>query len=75
MVKTIYNNFMSTTTLKVQILESLGGLDQMQSEQVLAYIRTILHTRKDVEDYTNFKQRAINEIQHALNKDQGPKAA
>ena len=66
---------MSTTELKVRILESLGGLDQLQSEQVLAYIRSILNSRKDEEDYANFKKRAMDEIQHALNKNSGPQAA
>ena len=66
---------MSTTELKVQILESLGGLDQLQSEQVLAYIRSILHSQKDEEDYANFKKRAMDEIQHALNKNSGYQAA
>lgn len=58
---------MSSTELKVRIFESLEGLDQLQSEKVLAYIRTILSSRQDVEDYANFKQRAIQEIQQALN--------
>lgn len=66
---------MSTTELKVRILESLGGLDQLQSEQVLAYIRSILNSRKDEEDYANFKKRAMDEIKHALNKNSGPQAA
>ena len=66
---------MSTTELKVQIFESLDGLDQIQSEQVLAYIRSILNSRKDEEDYANFKKRAMGEIQQALNKNSGPKAA
>jgi len=66
---------MSNTELKVQIVESLGGLDQLQSEQVLAYIRSILQSRKEHEDYANFKRRAMNEIQKALNPHRGPQAA
>lgn len=66
---------MSSTELKVQILESLGGLDQLQSEQVLAYIRTILNSREEQEDYANFKQRAMDEIQRAINQSRGPQAA
>lgn len=57
---------MSINKLKVQILESVGNLDQMQSKQVLDYIRRILHSREDHEDYQNFKQRAMKEIQLAL---------
>ncbi len=66
---------MSPTELKVQILESIGGLDQLQSEQVLAYIRTILTSRDDEEDYVNFKSRAMDEIQRAINHSRGPQAA
>ena len=66
---------MSNTELKVQIVESLGGLDQLQSEQVLAYIRSILQSRNEHEDYANFKRRAMNEIQKALNTHRGPQAA
>ncbi|MDH3710496.1 MAG: hypothetical protein OER04_11440 [Cyclobacteriaceae bacterium] len=66
---------MSTTELKVQIFESLDGLDQLQSEQVLAYIRSILSSRHDEEDYANFKRRAMSEIKRALNHNRGPQAA
>ncbi len=66
---------MSATELKVQIFESLDGLDQLQSEQVLAYIRSILSSRQDEEDYANFKSRAMSEIQRALNHNRGPQAA
>jgi hypothetical protein len=59
---------MSINKLKVQILESVGNLDKMQSEQVLDYIRRILQSGEDHEDYQNFKQRAMKEIQLALHK-------
>ncbi len=66
---------MSTTELKVQIFESLDGLDKPQSEKVLAFIRSIIDTRSDNEDYANFKQRAMSQIRTALNQSPGPKAA
>ena len=66
---------MSINKLKLQILESVGNLDQPQSEQVLNYIRRVLRSRQDREDYLNFKQRAMKEIQIALNESSGPKAA
>lgn len=61
---------MSINKLKLQILESVGNLDQPQSEQVLHYIRQLLRSRHDQEDYLNFKQRAIREIQNALGSQQ-----
>ncbi len=49
---------MSINELKVQILESVGGLDQTQSKKVLDYIRRVVRSRRDHEDYHNFKRRA-----------------
>ena len=66
---------MSINKLKVQILESVGNLDHIQSEQVLNYIRKVVESRNDQEDYLNFKQRAMEEIQIALNNTRGPQAA
>jgi len=66
---------MSISKLKLQILESVGDLDQPQSEQVLNYIRQVLRSRQDQEDYLNFKQRAMREIQIALKDNRGPQAA
>ena len=66
---------MSINKLKVQILESVGNLDQMQSKQVLDYIKQVLRSRHDREDYLNFRQRAMKEIQLALNENKGPRAA
>jgi len=66
---------MSINKLKVQILESVGTLDQVQSKQVLDYIRRVMRKRHANEDYLNFKQRAMKEIQLALDDSQGPQAA
>jgi hypothetical protein len=65
---------MSINKLKVQILESIQGLDQVQSKQVLDYIRRVMQTRQGNEDYLNFKQRAMQEIQIALNNNQDTQA-
>ena len=59
---------MSINKLKVQILQSVGNLDQVQSRQVLDFIRRVLQSREDHEDYQNFKQRAMEEIQLALHQ-------
>ena len=66
---------MSINKLKVQILESVQNLDQVQSKQVLDYIRRVMRTRQGNEDYLNFKQRAMREIQVALNNNQDPQTA
>jgi hypothetical protein len=66
---------MSINKLKVQILESVGNLDHLQSEQVLNFIRQVLKSRQDCEDYLNFKRRAMEEIQIAIDKNQGPQLA
>jgi hypothetical protein len=66
---------MSINKLKVQILESVGNLDHLQSEQVLNFIRQVLKSRQDSEDYLNFKRRAMEEIQIAIDKNRGPQLA
>ena len=66
---------MSINKLKVQILESIGNLDQPQSEQVLSYIRQVISSRQGKEDYLNFKRRAMREIQGALNHHRDPRTA
>lgn len=66
---------MSINELKVQILESVGGLDQLQSEKVLDYIRRVVKSRRDQEDYLNFKRRAMEEIKIAIDNNEDPQAA
>ena len=63
---------MSISELKIQILESVGGLNQIQSEKVLDYISRVMRSRGAKEDYLNFKRRAMEEIQIAIdnNSDQ-----
>jgi hypothetical protein len=52
-----------------QILESLNSLDQSQTEKVLEYIRSLLHTRKDETSHQRLKREALKEISLALGKD------
>ena len=66
---------MSINKLKVQILKSVGSLDQPQSEQVLKFIRQVIESRQGQEDYSNFKKRAMREIQVALQDNRGSQAA
>ena len=63
---------MSISELKIQILESVGGLNQIQSEKVLDYISRVMRSRGATEAYLNFKRRAMEEIQIAIdnNSDQ-----
>jgi len=57
---------MTTVTQKLRIMESLDALDQTQSEKVLAYIRSMLNTSRDEDQYRNFKREAMKEIRKAL---------
>jgi hypothetical protein len=57
---------MITTTQKLQILESLGYLDQAQSDKVLTYIRTLLSAPKEDAKYKRWKNEAMKEIRKAL---------
>lgn len=56
-------------------MESVGNLDLVQSEKVLNYIRQVLRSRQGNEDYHHFKQRAMEEIQKALDNRQDPQPA
>ena len=50
---------------KLAILQSLDGMDQVQMEQVLLYIKDMLLDNEEVR-YRNFKHRAMKEIRQAL---------
>ncbi len=64
---------MTTATKKLQILESLDALDQSQSEKVLAYIKNMLVTNRDENQYKRFKREAMKEIRKALKTDRSLK--
>ncbi len=57
---------MSINQLKIQIFESIGSLDQPQSEQVLSFIRQVTSSTGGQNDHLSFKKRAMREIQIAL---------
>ena len=54
---------------KNQILESLDSLDHGQTEKVLEYIRTLVHSRKDESAHQRLKREALKEIRLALGND------
>ena len=57
---------MSISELKIRILESVGGLNHLQSKEVLDYINQVQRSKRDQEDYLNFKRRAMEELQVAI---------
>ncbi len=60
---------MTSFNQRHQILESLDYLDQGQTEKVLEYIRTLMHTHKDEVSHQSLKREALKEIRLALGKD------
>jgi hypothetical protein len=62
---------------KLAILQSLDGMDQVQMEEVLMYIKTVLNKPNRTANYQRFKNEAMKEIRQALrkNSDGLPKAA
>lgn len=52
-----------------QILASLDGLDQVQTEKVLDYIRALERPAKDESHHQKVKREALKEIRLALNHD------
>jgi hypothetical protein len=62
---------------KLAILQSLDGMDPVQMEEVLKYIKTILNQPQRTTSYQRFKSEAMKEIRQALRKSDGsfPKAA
>ena len=65
-----YNN-MSTVHQKIQIVESLDSLDQVQAAKVLEYIKAMLYTPREEMIHQNFKREAMKEIRKALSSDSG----
>lgn len=62
---------------KLAILQSLDGMDQVQMEEVLKYIKGLLNQPQRTPNYQSFKRQAMKEIRQALRKnDSGlPQAA
>jgi hypothetical protein len=51
---------------KLAILQSLDGMDKVQMEDVLSYIKSIL--QQPDQDYRALKKEAMKEIRQALRK-------
>lgn len=60
---------MTSIHQKNQIMKSLDFLDQHQTEKVLAYIRSLAHSRQEEMSHQNLKREALKEIRLALGKD------
>jgi hypothetical protein len=56
---------------KLAILQSLDVMDQMQMENVLIYIKGLMHEQGDM-DHKNLKKEAMKEIRRALRQYKQP---
>lgn len=56
---------------KIAIQASLDELDNLQTQQVLDYIRNLTRKPARNRSYGEFKQEAMKEIRQALRKDKG----
>jgi len=54
---------------KLAILQRLEELDQRQMDEVLGYIRQVLHRPDSTSDHQSFKRKALKEIRQALRKE------
>lgn len=62
---------------KLAILQSLDGMDPVQMEEVLKYIKGVLNQPQRTKSYQRFKKEAMKEIRQALGNEKSgmPKAA
>ncbi len=56
---------------KLAILQSLDGMDKVQMEEVLTYIKGVLSQPERSIDYMTFKKEAMKEIRQALRQEKG----
>lgn len=61
---------MTINNPKQEILQSLNGLDDVQFEKVLGFIRDLLPEDRFSARYRSNKRQAMNEINHALRQKQ-----
>ena len=54
---------------KLAILQSLDTMDKVQMEEVLTYIKCLLHQPAITEDHKAFKKEAMKEIRQALRQE------
>ncbi|ELR73654.1 hypothetical protein C900_02058 [Fulvivirga imtechensis AK7] len=59
---------MKTLTKKQAILQSLEAMNASEMEKVLDYIKDLLYDPHHDENYQQFKQKAMKEIEKALKK-------
>jgi hypothetical protein len=57
---------MKAINQKYEILESLEALDHAQAEQVLTYIKGLLHKADNDNHYQTVKREALKQIRQAL---------
>jgi hypothetical protein len=60
---------MITTQQKNQIVKFLEGLDALQTEKVLSYIKNVLHDQRSTVSYQLLRCQALQEIRQALEVD------
>ncbi|MBL7873290.1 MAG: hypothetical protein JNM78_16850 [Cyclobacteriaceae bacterium] len=56
---------------KLAILQSLDAMNKVQMEEVLDYIKGIIHKPAKKVDYMAFKKEAMKEIKQALRQEKG----
>lgn len=55
------------TTPKIALLEALSGMDNLQAQKVLAYVKSLPGTSdRASKDYRRFRKQAMSEIRLAL---------
>ena len=54
---------------KLAILQSLDSMDKVQMEEVLTYIKSLLHQPTKTENHKAFKKEAMKEIRKALRQE------
>lgn len=58
---------METTTKKQAIVQSIDAMNASEMEKVIGFIRELSQGQEVNRSYIEFKKRALNEIQEALN--------
>jgi len=57
---------MNTLTKKQAIVQSLESMNASEMDRVLDYIEGLLYNESLDQNYVDFKEKALREIQHAL---------
>jgi hypothetical protein len=59
---------------KLAIMQSLDAMDKVQMEEVLFYIKRVLHQPAKTDNYQDFKREAMKEIRKALRSEKKQRA-